>query len=199
MNRRGVPEELECDIPGKRRFLIWRETFELDANYNPIRGIGKGAFGIVCAAENNSTEEKVAVKKIPRAFGNTVEAIRCLREVNLLRHISHPNIIKIKGIMEPANYDNFEDVYVVYERMDTDLHQIIRSRQALSEDHYKFFIMQVSLSSHSNHAPLFAQALRGLMYLHSANIIHRDLKPSNLLLNQNCDLKIADFGLARSR
>ncbi len=43
-----------------------------------------------------------------------------------------------------------------------------------------------------------AQLLRGLKYIHSANVLHRDLKPSNLLLNANCDLKICDFGLART-
>ena len=42
------------------------------------------------------------------------------------------------------------------------------------------------------------QLLRGLKYVHSANVLHRDLKPSNLLLNANCDLKICDFGLART-
>ena len=49
----------------------------------------------------------------------------------------------------------------------------------------------------SEPAPL-AQLLRGLKYIHSANVLHRDLKPSNLLLNANCDLKICDFGLART-
>ncbi|VFQ91459.1 unnamed protein product [Cuscuta campestris] len=67
--------------------------------------------------------------------------------------------------------------------MDTDLHQIIRSHQSLSEEHCQYFMYQV---------------LRGLKYIHSANVIHRDLKPSNLLLNANCDLKICDFGLART-
>jgi mitogen-activated protein kinase 1/3 len=43
------------------------------------------------------------------------------------------------------------------------------------------------------------QVLRGLKYVHSANVLHRDLKPSNLLLNASCDLKICDFGLARTR
>ncbi|MBA0555322.1 hypothetical protein Golob_025508 [Gossypium lobatum] len=66
--------------------------------------------------------------------------------------------------------------------MDTDLHQIIRSNQALSEEHCQYFLYQI---------------LRGLKYIHSANVLHRDLKPSNLLLNANCDLKICDFGLAR--
>jgi len=46
--------------------------------------------------------------------------------------------------------------------------------------------------------PCLAQLLRGLKYVHSANVLHRDLKPSNLLLNANCDLKICDFGLART-
>ncbi|RWV80991.1 hypothetical protein BHE74_00046040 [Ensete ventricosum] len=67
--------------------------------------------------------------------------------------------------------------------MDTDLHQIIRSNQALSEEHCQYFLYQI---------------LRGLKYIHSANVLHRDLKPSNLLLNANCDLKICDFGLART-
>lgn len=42
------------------------------------------------------------------------------------------------------------------------------------------------------------QILRGLKYVHTANVLHRDLKPSNLLLNASCDLKICDFGLART-
>jgi mitogen-activated protein kinase 1/3 len=42
------------------------------------------------------------------------------------------------------------------------------------------------------------QLLRGLKYVHSANVLHRDLRPSNLLLNAKCDLKIGDFGLART-
>jgi serine/threonine protein kinase len=42
------------------------------------------------------------------------------------------------------------------------------------------------------------EILRGLKYVHTANVLHRDLKPSNLLLNASCDLKICDFGLART-
>ena len=77
----------------------------------------------------------------------------------------------------------FEDVYVVSELMDTDLHQIIQTGQPLSRDHVQYFMYQI---------------LCGIKYIHGCNVVHRDLKPSNLLLNQNCDLKICDFGLARS-
>jgi serine/threonine protein kinase len=84
--------------------------------------------------------------------------------------------------MKPESYESFEDVYIVSELMSTDLHQIISSQQALTDEHAQYFIYQI---------------LRGLKYIHSAHILHRDLKPSNLLLNANCDLKICDFGLAR--
>ena len=66
--------------------------------------------------------------------------------------------------------------------METDMHRVIRT-QDLSDDHAQYFIYQT---------------LRALKALHSADVIHRDLKPSNLLLNANCDLKVCDFGLARS-
>lgn len=66
--------------------------------------------------------------------------------------------------------------------METDMHRVIRT-QELSDDHCQYFVYQT---------------LRGLKALHSAQVLHRDLKPSNLLLNANCDLKICDFGLARS-
>lgn len=66
--------------------------------------------------------------------------------------------------------------------MDTDLHKVIYSPHKLIEGHFQYFMYQI---------------IKGLVYLHSANIIHRDLKPSNILVNANCDIKIADLGLAR--
>lgn len=59
-------------------------------------------------------------------------------------------------------------------------------------------LREIKLLRHMQHENYFLyQILRGLKYIHSANVLHRDLKPSNLLLSANCDLKIADFGLAR--
>jgi len=78
--------------------------------------------------------------------------------------------------------EDFHDVYIVSELMETDLHRIIYSKQPLSIDHVRYFLYQI---------------LRALKYIHSADVLHRDLKPSNLLVNSNCDLKVCDFGLAR--
>lgn len=72
--------------------------------------------------------------------------------------------------------------YVVLDLMESDLHQIIHSSQPLTLEHARYFLYQL---------------LRGLKYIHSANVLHRDLKPSNLLINENCELKVGDFGMAR--
>lgn len=85
----------------------------------------------------------MAIKKIANAFDNVIDAKRTLREIKLLRHLQHENIVQIKDIIPPTNRDAFKDLYVVYELMDTDLHQIIRSPQALSNDHSQYFLYQV--------------------------------------------------------
>ncbi|KAI3736962.1 hypothetical protein L2E82_26952 [Cichorium intybus] len=168
---------------GKHYFSICQALFELDTKYVPIKPIGRGAYGIVCSSFNRQTNEKVAIKKIHNTFDNHTDALRTLRELKLLRHLRHENVIALKDVMVPMQKTSFKDVYLVYELMDTDLHQIIKSSQSLSNDHCQYFLFQL---------------LRGLKYLHSANILHRDLKPGNLLINANCDLKICDFGLART-
>lgn len=75
-----------------------------------------------------------------------------------------------------------DELYVIMELYDTDLHRIIQSPQTLGDAHFKHFLYQL---------------LRGLRFAHSYGIIHRDLKPANLLVTKNCDLCISDFGLAR--
>lgn len=99
-----------------------------------------------------------------------------------MRLLNHENVLQISNILLPENRPGFDEIYVITELMETDLAQIIKSPQQLSDEHVQFFIYQV---------------LRGLKYIHSCGILHRDLKPRNLLVNSNCDLKICDFGLAR--
>ncbi|GLT71124.1 hypothetical protein SLA2020_431650 [Shorea laevis] len=179
-NIKGVPTHGGSYV----QYNVYGNLFEVSRKYAPpIRPVGRGAYGIVCAAMNAETREEVAIKKIGNAFDNRIDAKRTLREIKLLQHMDHENVIVMKDIIRPPQKENFNDVYIVYELMDTDLHQIIRSNQQLTDDHCRYFLYQL---------------LRGLKYVHSANVLHRDLKPSNLLLNANCDLKIGDFGLART-
>lgn len=64
----------------------------------------------------------------------------------LLRHLKHENVIGLREILLPTSLD-FKDLYIVQDLMDTDLHQIIRSSQPLSNEHLQFFIYQVHLVS----------------------------------------------------
>jgi serine/threonine protein kinase len=164
-------------------FTCTGTKFTVNKRYSLIKPVGNGAYGVVISASDSVTGDKVAIKKVPKAFEDLIDAKRILREVKLLRHFSHENVIAVRDILPPARgIDDYEDVYIISDLMETDLHRIIYSKQQLSDDHIQYFVYQV---------------LRGLKYLHSANVLHRDLKPSNLLLNSNCDLKICDFGLAR--
>lgn len=84
--------------------------------------------------------------------------------------------------------------------MQTDLHKVIRTQQ-LSDDHAQ--VKQIFVFCRNSPSIKFPQyfiyqTLRALKTIHSADLVHRDLKPANLLVNANCDLKVCDFGLARS-
>ncbi|KAF2290610.1 hypothetical protein GH714_014691 [Hevea brasiliensis] len=154
-----------------------------DANRYKIQEvIGKGSYGVVCSAIDTHTGEKVAIKKIHDIFEHISDAARILREIKLLRLLRHPDIVEIKHIMLPPSGRDFKDIYVVFELMESDLHQVIKANDDLTREHYQFFLYQL---------------LRALKYIHTANVYHRDLKPKNILANANCKLKICDFGLAR--
>ncbi|KAF8038087.1 hypothetical protein BT93_B0826 [Corymbia citriodora subsp. variegata] len=144
--------------------------------------IGKGSYGVVCSAYDTHVGEKVAIKKINDIFEHVSDATRILREIKLLRLLRHPDIVEIKHILLPPSRREFKDIYVVFELMESDLHQVIKANDDLTPEHYQFFLYQL---------------LRGLKYIHTANVFHRDLKPKNILANADCKLKICDFGLAR--
>ncbi|KAG1826658.1 kinase-like domain-containing protein [Suillus fuscotomentosus] len=159
--------------------------FNVGTQYQVLDVVGEGAYGIVCSAVHRPSGRKVAIKKIA-PFDHSMFCLRTLRELKLLKFLSEAgvseNIISILDIIKPPSLDAFKEVYLIQELMETDMHRVIRT-QDLSDDHAQYFIYQT---------------LRALKALHSADVIHRDLKPSNLLLNANCDLKVCDFGLARS-
>jgi mitogen-activated protein kinase 1/3 len=144
--------------------------------------IGAGSYGIVLQGLDTHTGKPCAIKRVsPEIFKDTLLARRILREIKLLSHFDHENIIGLQNILRPHNED-FDVIYIVMDVMETDLKAILKSGQQITEQHVQFFIYQI---------------LRGLDCIHKADVIHRDLTPSNILLDTNCDLKICDFGLAK--
>eukprot|EP01135_Chromosphaera_perkinsii_P012150 Nk52_evm14s2596 gene=Nk52_evmTU14s2596 len=157
-------------------------TFEIPQRYQNLSTIGVGAFGQVCSAFDTVLERNVAIKKVLKPFQTPIHSKRTYREIKLLLHMKHDNVIELIDFFTPARDPaSLTDIYLVTELMGADLHNIIRFQQ-LTDEHVQFLVYQI---------------LRGLKYVHSAGIIHRDLKPSNIAVNENCDLKILDFGLAR--
>ncbi|XP_028406373.1 extracellular signal-regulated kinase 2-like [Dendronephthya gigantea] len=149
--------------------------------YEIKKRLGKGAYGIVWKAVDRKTGEVVAVKKIFDAFRNQTDAQRTFREVYFLQEFGdHENIIKLLNVIKASND---KDIYLVFEYMDTDLHNVIKKGNILKDIHKRYVMYQLCKATH---------------YLHSGNVIHRDQKPSNVLLDTECFLKICDFGLARS-
>ncbi|THH26588.1 hypothetical protein EUX98_g7600 [Antrodiella citrinella] len=159
--------------------------FDVGDDYRILHGLGEGAYGTVAAAVHKPSGREVAIKKV-LPFEHTLFCLRTLRELKLLKFFSeqctNENIICILDIVKPPTLDEFKEIYFIQELMQTDLHRVIRTQQ-LTDDHCQYFVYQT---------------LRALKTMHSADIVHRDLKPANLLLNANCDLKVCDFGLARS-
>ena len=113
-------------------FHVSGTRFNVHKKYTLIKPIGNGAYGVVISAQNTETGEKVAIKKVPKAFEDLIDAKRILREVKLLRHFDHENVIAIKDILPPPrSLGEYEDVYIISDLMETDLHRIIYSKQQL--------------------------------------------------------------------
>eukprot|EP01134_Creolimax_fragrantissima_P000929 CFRG0929T1 len=168
-------------MSGFMRHDLARTTFDLPVRYQNLKLIGFGGYGAVCSATDTTTGEKVAIKKILKGFATAVHGKRTCREVQLLGQLKHENIISLKDVFSPHDREHFDDIYLVMELLDADLRRVIYT-QDLTEEHVKFFIYQI---------------LKGLKYVHSADIVHRDLKPGNIAVNEDCGVKILDFGLAR--
>ncbi|KAG2190102.1 hypothetical protein INT46_008710 [Mucor plumbeus] len=157
------------------------ETFTVEAKYRIIRKVGSGAYGTVCSAFDLQHQQYCAIKKVYRVFDKKLLTKRCLREMKLLRLFNnHPRIIEL---FDMDMLQGSEEIYLIFGCMDASLHDVIHSKQPLDTVHSQWFLYQL---------------LSGLKYIHNANVIHRDLKPANILVNKDCDLRICDFGMARS-
>merc|ERR1719169_259085 len=106
-------------------YVVHGTKFEAPRRYAVLEPVGQGAYGVVCSAQDEELREPVAIKKIENAFEHLTFAKRTLRELRILRHLRHENLVDIRYVYVPGVKESFEDIYVVSELMETDLASIL--------------------------------------------------------------------------
>lgn len=154
--------------------------------YDIVSKLGEGTFGEVYKALSLKTNRTVALKKILMHHEKEGFPITALREIKLLKLLSHPNILKLEEVAIERKKDEGPRraiLYMVTPYMDHDLSGLLENPAVrFSEPQIKCYMLQL---------------LQGLEFLHASKILHRDMKAANLLINNEGVLQIADFGLAR--
>ncbi|KUF91375.1 Poly(A) polymerase [Phytophthora nicotianae] len=144
--------------------------------YKVTKQLGDGTYGSVLKAVNRQSGEVVAIKRMKKKFYSWEECMQ-LREVNSLKKLNHPNIIKLKEVIREN-----DELYFVFEYMECNLYDTMKKR----DRHFP----------ESKIRNLMYQMLQGLAFMHKHSFFHRDIKPENMLVKGDT-VKVADFGLAR--
>ena len=146
------------------------------SDFKPIKRLGEGGFGKVVLAKRRSNDTERAIKIISKHdyVGNQYK-----REVNILKELNHPNVLRYYG-----SYEHGSRVYLVTEFCD--------GKELLAD------IVQKGQVTEKQAQGYFIEIFQALCYLHSRNIVHRDLKPENILIeNETKRVKVIDFGLSK--
>jgi len=146
-------------------------------NIHCLKGVG--AYGVVWKATDRQTNRVVAIKKCYDIFLSQEDSCKIYREIMLLNIIRHPNVTRMIDLIPSLNE---KDIYIIFEYIESDLHNVIKLG-LLGPIHWEYITYQI---------------VSCLNFLHSGEVIHRDLKPSNILIDENCHIKVADFGQART-
>ncbi|CAN0009088.1 unnamed protein product [Pylaiella littoralis] len=147
--------------------------------YTKQEKAGQGTYGVVYKSWDNKTNEFVALKKIKVELEDDGIPGTALREISLLKELTHPNIVELKNCVHSD-----AKLWLIFEWVDQDLKRYMNScKSNLEPMLIKSYMFQI---------------MRALDFCHGRGIMHRDLKPQNLLVSRDGTLKVADFGLARA-
>ena len=167
---------------------IGQGTWEsISKDYIVILELGKGSYGQVVKAKCIKTGQTVAIKYVSD-LQEDYDWVKLLREIQLMHELSsidtNDNVVKLLDLMVRQDGNNVEGVFIVMEYMNKDLKQVLNESKAeLTEEHAVHIIYNL---------------VKALKFLHSANVLHRDIKPANILIDKDFNVKLCDFGLARS-
>ena len=145
--------------------------------YEVIGIVGEGAYGIVYKCKNKETGKYVAIKKF-KEVGDDLIKKTMKRELKMLQRLHHPNIVQFQDAFKRKG-----NLFLVFEFVEKNLLELI-------EEHPKGLDPNIIRS-------IIYQLCKAIKYLHDQKIIHRDIKPENLLITQNNETKLCDFGFAR--
>ncbi|CEG38095.1 cmgc rck mak protein kinase [Plasmopara halstedii] len=144
--------------------------------YKVTKQLGDGTYGSVLKAVHRQSGEVVAIKRMKKKFYSWEECMQ-LREVNSLKKLNHPNIVKLKEVVREN-----DELFFIFEYMECNLYDIMKKRDRLfPESKIRNFMYQM---------------MQGLAFMHKHSFFHRDIKPENMLVKGDT-VKVADFGLAR--
>ena len=176
----------EMNIQVNQEKLIVQEKGNPSKKYKPVQLLGTGSFGSVYEAQNTIFQNTVALKVINKDPNNELDEQEIRNEINILRKLSHPNIVKIYEF-----YISNSHYYIVTE--------FCKEGELFSYIKNKY--------SENQLAVLFYQVFSGLWYLHDHKIIHRDIKLENIMISKKEKdntsgeelfwVKIIDFGTAK--
>ncbi|KAF2072184.1 hypothetical protein CYY_006504 [Polysphondylium violaceum] len=151
-------------------------------SYEVGKTLGNGTFGKVKLGTHVSTKENVAIKFIKNNKLSIKQKETCLREIDIMKLLDHPNIVKLLDVVDKKEEES--TTYLIVEYVSGgELFDYIVAREYIKEKEARKF---------------FRQIISAIEYCHANLIVHRDLKPENLLLDSNGNIKISDFGLSNN-